>query len=154
MARLSKLKVGILNVKLHPHTQERYLAFFEDLSQLEQSTKIWGTRHGVFGKPKRIEEKGQVVGIRGYFYHFTEIDPEQPIFDIKEFRQIEVEEGQPFPFSTRYKLNSREVMWFFWVKSHYIFFDLGAIGHQWAQKFLIAAANTKNMVDKYGIPDV
>jgi hypothetical protein len=151
---LPKLKVGILNLKLHPHSPDRYLALFKDLAQLKESTKIWGTRHGVFGKPQELIEKGRIVGLRGYFYHFTEIDPQQPLFDIKDFRQIEIGEGEQFPFSTRYKLHSREVLWLFWLDAHFLFFDLGGIGHEWARKFLLEAVHDKSLIDKYGIVDV
>lgn len=154
MSRLSKLRVGVLNVKLHPHSDELYLGLFEALSRLDRSTKIWGTRFGVFSKPQRLEEDGQVVGLRGYSYTFTEIDPQQPLFDMKEFRQLELEEGQPFPFSLRYKLHSKEVLWLFWLEKHLMFFDLAAIGHEWARKFLLGAVQNEGIVNKYGIVEV
>lgn len=64
MARRIKISAGVLNVRLHPHTPERYAEFLNDIYALRQPVKLRGDRHGIISLLDRSElDKGIITGI-------------------------------------------------------------------------------------------
>jgi hypothetical protein len=143
-----------LNIKILSQNNRKYSALFINLSQLEKSVKIIGTRYGVLGRPQKIVEDGKIRALRGYFYHFTEIDPRKPWFNMQKFRQLDLEDGEPLPIAPEWKPNSREVLYFFHIRTHLLFFDVDAIGHEWARRFFAESVSKKAIVDEHGIVEV
>jgi hypothetical protein len=152
MSRLARLRVGALNIKLLNPNDRDYVSLFSGLAEFKRPVVIRGTRCGLFGKPQPILKKDTPIALRGFFYHFTEIDPRKPWFNVEEIRQLK--EGESLPIPENWKPNSREVMYFFDVEAHLFFFDLDAINHLWALDFLKKATSEKKIADKFGIVEI
>ena len=66
----------------------------------------------------------------------------------------QLEEGELIPIPPHLKPNSKEVMYFFDLDAHLLFFDVGALAHQWTKDFFTKAVGIKTIVDKFGIVEI
>lgn len=64
MSRRIKISAGVLNVRIHPHSPDRYAAFIGDLFDLRQAVRLRGDRYGMLSLIDRKERRdGFITGI-------------------------------------------------------------------------------------------
>lgn len=150
MGRLKKMEVGILNIKLHPHTLAKYVELMRELFEIGDLVQIrgdgWGTPNFIIdvidGKPED--------GLLGSFYRFTHIDPTKAWLDVKSRKALVDSKGEPIPqVSSDKQPNIREVEFTFYPNGHLLFFNAKAITPGSAQKLLAELFNNDIIKNKY-----
>lgn len=97
MPRKRTLTVGVINIKLHPHTTDRYVRLFKDLFRLGPRVKIRGADWGMPGNLHEFTQGTPDAGLYGVFYRFLNIDPHRPWIALTQRRPLETEEGEAIP---------------------------------------------------------
>lgn len=119
------VEVGCLNVKLHPHTPEKYLELFTDIFSRKHRAKIFGDKWGTPHLLMNIDSKDPLKGIYGTFFQYTQIDPKKPWLDLGKMEAILDEHGNPIPLVGDDKMpNLSEIEFVFYPVGHRLFFNM------------------------------
>jgi len=81
MPRMRKFVAGALNIKIHPHSPDKYANLFRAVFDSVYSVKIRGTDWGTPGWMDELISGRPIEGLYGEFYRFLNIDPLDPWFD-------------------------------------------------------------------------
>ena len=85
MGRRIKISGAVLNVRLHPHTPERYASFINDLYQLRSPVKMRGDRYGMISL---LNRRGADDGIyTGIITTFLNIEYDGQWFDASDLKE-------------------------------------------------------------------
>ncbi|MEI5682342.1 MULTISPECIES: DUF4747 family protein [unclassified Mesorhizobium] len=85
MARKLKISAGKLNIRLHPHSRERYSAFLRKIYDLRAIGHVHGDRYGMISQlDSRQEQQGFISGI---ITTFLKIDTEGTWFNTSEMKE-------------------------------------------------------------------
>ena len=151
MARLKTLQVGVLNIKIHPHSTEKYIQLMKDVFKLAAATSIRGSSWGMPRELYPVDVEDNLQGMYGSFYKFLQINKNDPWLDIKSRELVITEEGQPIPqVAENLKPNTKEILFFFNPKPHRFFFDRSLISPNGAKKMLDGCMNQPEINNKYG----
>lgn len=155
MPRKRKLLVGVLNIKIHPHSPERYVELFRDIFEAANSVQIRGNDWGTPGWISENITNQPLEGLNGQFYKFLNIDPRDPWFDQsrREVIEIEGEDAEP-PVPSHLKPNLHKIRFAFFPKKHRFFYDTDRFTPLVARKFLRGLFDSPDIVSKYGYVDV
>jgi len=90
MSRPIKISAGVLNVRIHPHSPERYASFIEDLFDLREAVRLRGDRYGMLSLIDRKERRdGFITGI---ITTFINIEFEGRWFDTSDMKDATEEQ--------------------------------------------------------------
>jgi hypothetical protein len=128
MARKLKVSVGGLNIRIHPHNEDRYNALMQALYSLRRPVKIRGDRFGMITQLDRQSDTSSIL--RGRLRTFTKIDANGTWFDEASLadaddnvlRKISIPQNvHPNSAAFRFSLN---------LRNHIITFERYADGKQ------------------------
>jgi len=94
MSKKATYKVFALNVTIHPHKPELYVKLFEAAFKVRRSTKIHGDTHGIVHTFFPLVEGQLEKGIHGNLIKYTEINPENPWYDVQKGKAATKEQLQ------------------------------------------------------------
>ncbi|OQY20098.1 MAG: hypothetical protein B6I36_02315 [Desulfobacteraceae bacterium 4572_35.1] len=155
MARDRKLKVGILNFKIQPHTHKKYADLMQEINDSNRIVKIHGSDSGTIYSLNQIDEKDPTNGFYGRIYRFMEIHKGQPWFDAANRKPIVDKKGNPIPqVAGEKKPNLKEYEFVFYPNGHRLFFDLRLFSPAVGKKFFDRLFSCEEIVKKYGKVDV
>lgn len=155
MARLKTLEIGVLNIKIHPHTPEKYVELMEDLFKLASSVAIRGSDYGTTNYVREIITGKPLEGLYGEFYRYLEINEDEPWLDLKERKTILDKNGEPVPqVDGNKKPNAKEVEFVFYPVGHRLFYNSKNFYPTSAQKLLLNLFSNEVIKRKYGNIDV
>lgn len=154
MPRLKKKKLGVLNVKIHPHSPDLYANLFRDALELKRPKQIRGSSYIVLGW-LRSEDIGNVESdLYGEAYRFVNIDTNLPWLNTDELEAEEFDPDNPPPIPEHLKPNLQKVPFKFLTDVHRFVFDTEHITPRSAQKALKGLLNDPTLVESYGEVDV
>ena len=86
MARMKKLAISVMNIKIHPHSPQLYIDLFECLKSNNNKMigKIRGNDYAIIGWMHSFDSTNPTLGLYGEFYKYLNIDPSQPWLDISK----------------------------------------------------------------------
>lgn len=149
MSRNKNLTLGAINIVQHPHSAERYVNLFKQLSENKSSIKILGQCYGSFSRIEVNLEEGYILG---KIYKFTEINKNAPWLNLKEHSQILDEEGKPKALVEEHiKPNSKEVFFYFIIKNHRLVFDRKAISAKSIKNFFDSLILNTDISEEFDI---
>jgi len=120
------LRVGGLNIRVHTkHEPQEYAALWRSLHRLRLPTAR-GVNALMIGTVTHLGEE-QDAPLVGSFYRFTDINPEDPWFDIEEHKEADANDVAEVKIPPKLKPNLKEFPYYFDVKKHRLFFKSG--GH-------------------------
>ncbi len=155
MARLKSISAGVLNIKIHPHSPERYLELVNDCYAIGRIVKIRGSEWGMLASVREIAEGRPLDGLEGYFYRFISIDQSQPWTDIETRKLLTDEEGAVIPqIPDNLKPNTRAVFFVFLPRAHRLIFDSDQLSPRDAFRLVSGILADDAIVQKYGAVDV
>lgn len=155
MLQEKQLKLGVLNIKIHPHTPLMYIDLLNDIFINKHEVQLRGTEWGIPSNFTEFKEFDKLDGMFGNFYRFLQIDDNQPWIDLIKGMPIQDEKGNPIPQVDSFKKpNTKDVWFIFFPKKHRIIFDMKNISHRMIQAFFKQQFAQERIVNKYGPVDV
>jgi hypothetical protein len=152
MARKLKLEIGGLNIRLHPHTPDRYRDFFRSLFRLKQVVVIRGDRSGLLTSLRRIG--GDDRFINGVITTFLDFDMDEPWFNTDTMEVASTNELESINIPENLRPSSRSFYFRFDVEGHELVFEHYAGGnrltHQSALTFFRGLAEHPSIVREFG----
>lgn len=136
-----KIKIGILNITLQPHSNGKYIKLFKDVFSSKTPIKIRGHYYGIVSILELNEEKKYFIG---RFYRYTHIDKNEPWIDVSTTKQIVDKDGNPIPqIDESIQPNSKAIDFVFSVEDHRLIFDVKDIAHNSIKQFFENLFTTK-----------
>lgn len=152
MPRLKAIDVGVINIKIHPHTAERYVDLIQEVFKIGDKVPIRGSD---WGMPNRISHAKSIAELSGTFYKFLQINKNDPWLDTRERKPIKTEDGKPIPQVDDYKKpNVKEIEFVFFPEHHFLFYNIKSLSPNSAKKLLEGLFQHHNIIQKYGKVDV
>lgn len=152
MAKRIKISAGVLNVRLHPHTPERYAEFLNDIYALRQPVKLRGDRHGIISLLDRSElEKGIVTGI---ITTFLDIDFDGEWFSTANLQPASNEQISQVSIPADIHPNAASFYFQLNTSNHRIYFQTYSSGKVFSEKSALTLfsrlADNLAITHKYG----
>ena len=158
MARELKMTIGAINIKIHPHTPEKYVDLFEDLLELKRRTKIRGDVYGSISRFNYIDPKNKILGLKGYIFKYLNIDPNEPWFDVENEKVVDCATMQGVEVLKTVKPHFSFFMYYFIPRYHRLFFttyhNSKSISPNSIAKFFTNMFYHPDLIEKYGEVDV
>lgn len=134
MKKNKQLKLSVLNIVLHPHTQKKYIELLKKSFSCKKSIQIRGQYYGL--PMPIIEINNDEKYIIGKFYRYTEIDKNKPWLDIDKASLIVDDDGNAIPqIDDSKKPNSTEIFFIFSIKHHRLVYESNLISPRSIKKF-------------------
>jgi hypothetical protein len=125
MARKRRIILCALNIKLLPHSVEKYIDLFKTILSIEPyppQGKIWGSEYAIFGSLKEFTKDRPEEGVYGVIYRYTSIDMKLPWLLLDKMKQVKYDKKhQPVPENI--KPNLKEISYAFFPQKHRMVFD-------------------------------
>lgn len=126
MGKERTLRVGGLNIRVHTkHAADEYAALWKALHRLRLPTTR-GVNALMIGSVASLGETPDAPLV-GSFYRFTNINPDDPWFDIDEHKEADADDVAEVKIPKKLKPNLKEYPYLFDIKKHRLFFKSG--GH-------------------------
>lgn len=152
MARKIKISAGVLNVRLHPHTPERYAEFLNDIYGLRQPVKLRGDRHGIISLLDRSEAAGGIIS--GIITTFLDIDFDGTWFSTAALQEATDEEISKVSIPDNIHPNAASFYFQLNTKNHRIYFQTYSSGKTLSVRSALALfshlSQVGNVAEKYG----
>lgn len=127
MGKERTLRVGGLNVRVHTkHAADEYAELWKALHRLRLPTTR-GVNALMIGSVASLGDAHD-ASLVGSIYRFTNINPEDPWFDIDEHKEADANDVAEVKIPTKLKPNLKEYPYLFDVKNHKLFFKSGGHG--------------------------
>lgn len=152
MARNIKISAGVLNIRLHPHTPERYAEFLNDIYKLKKPVKLRGDRHGMISLLNRSEAGDGIFS--GVITTFLEIDFDGTWFNTEELKEATDEQISKVAIPENLHPNSAQFYFQFDTKNHKLYFQTYSAGKVLSEKSALSLfgglADDLSISQKYG----
>lgn len=152
MPRRQKMEVGGLNIRLHPHSDDRYRQLFKEMFKARVVAKVHGDRYGMVTSLSKIDDETDVV--HGVLSTFLKIDTDGGWFNTATLKEASDEDLETLSIPENLRPNVKIYRFYFDVKSHKIAFEHYSDGntftHSSAQKFFDNLFRNKSLRSKFG----
>jgi len=154
MARRRIMRIGALNIKTHPHSDDLYKDLLNDVFSSGRGMKILGSTWGMIGSLQEDKDNDKTI-LFGTIYKFLNIDPNEPWLNL-ETREVVKDENGKFvqPISENLKPNLKEIYYVFYPNKHRMFFESDILSPGMAIKLMDSLFSQEKIRKKYGIVDV
>lgn len=157
MGKERTLRVGGLNIRVHTkHAADEYAALWKALHRLRLPTTR-GVNALMIGSISSLSDATDSPLV-GSLYRFTNINPNDPWFDIDEHKEADATDVAEVKIPGKLKPNLKEFPYLFDIKKHKLFFKSG--GHEGGispllvQKMLQNLCERPNIVRRFGDVDL
>lgn len=152
MARRIKISAGVLNIRLHPHTPERYAEFLNDIYALKKPVKLRGDRHGMISLLNRSESENGIF--TGVITTFLDIEFDGTWFNTDELKEATDEQISEVAIPENLHPNAASFYFEFNTNNHKIYFQTYSAGKVLSEKSALSlfqglSSNLK-ISQKYG----
>ena len=145
MARRT-LKFGILNIKTHPHSEEKYQQLFTKAADLQRVAKIRGLDCGVIGFVRKSDGDSYLIGTA---LRFVNIDPDKMWYDIVQKKMIDPKKGK-INVPQELKPHLRVNYFVFFPKTHRLIIDISRFSPGSAEKLFDTILNSFELQKEFG----
>lgn len=128
MARRIKISVGIVNIRLHPHSPEIYFNFIGDVYRLKRPVNIHGDRYAMISMLDRSGEDNNIVS--GIITTFTRIETDGAWFDADNLQDATDNQVSQINIPDNLYPNSASFYFLFNTKDHKIYVQQYSRGKQ------------------------
>lgn len=152
MGRRIKISSGILNLRLHPHAPNPYMAYINDMYRLRKPIKIHGDRYGVISLLNRTKSENNIV--TGLITTFVRLDLDGAWFDITKLSAATDEQISELNIPDNVFPNAASFYFHFDTEKHKIYIQLYSQGKTFtinsAYKFFSLLSRDLSLTTKYG----
>ena len=154
MAHMKKMELAVMNIKIHPHSPEKYIDLFKKTFKIESLGKIRGSDWGTIGSLRETTLNNKKT-LHGTIYRFLNIDPSAPWLDLNARKAIQPdEEGGKLPVAEHLKPNCKEILYIFYPDDHRLFFECRNISPGSMRKLLRKLFSERAIFHEFGEVDV
>jgi len=148
MPRNKTLKIGALNIILHPHSEEMYIDLFKELFSSKKIIRLRWVHGGMLGSLTSYDDEGKNA-LRGELYRFINVSP--PWFDAIKIEAVVNEDGEAINIiNDNYKSNLRSVGFVFFPSVHRMFIDTKFMQPAMARDLLLKLCADLSIREKFG----
>lgn len=156
MARKIKMSAGVLNIALHPHSQERYAQLFRTIFDSRNDAKVSGDRHGMISLLDE-SEKGQ-GRISGILTTFLQVQVDGDWFDTKSLGVATDDQVSEINIPPNLKANSTAYYFEFDLRTHKLYYQNYSKGRALtagsALRLFTGLADTPEVFEAVGTPKI
>ena len=157
MGKERTLRVGGLNIRVHTkHAADEYAALWKALHRLRLPTTR-GVNALMIGSVASLGDAADSPLV-GSLYRFTNINPDDPWFDIDEHKEADATDVAELKIPKKLKPNLKEYPYLFDIKKHKFFFKSGGhdggISPSLVQRMLQNLIGRPNIVRRFGDVDL
>lgn len=151
MARRIKVSVGIVNIRLHPHSPEIYSDFIHDVYRLKLPVNIHGDRYAMISMLDRSGEN--INEVSGIITTFTRLDTDGAWFDAINLQEATDNQVSEINIPDNLYPNAASFYFLFDTKEHKIYVQQYSKGKQITSNSLLRffgkIADNLNILEKY-----
>lgn len=152
MAQNRKLSVAGINIVIHPHSADQYLALLQDAFRLGKHFRSRGDQHLILGHVKKDTEN-QIIN--GEIARFTNIDMSLPWFDLEKRDAADDDDIEHrIKIPNELKPNYEPFFFTFFAKKHWFVFESYSeskgISPGAVEAFLAKLFSQPSIIQKYG----
>jgi len=151
MARRIKVSVGIINIRLHPHSPEIYSNFINDVYKLKQPINVHGDRYAMISMLDRSSEGSNEVS--GIITTFTRIETDGGWFDAANLQEATENQVSEINIPDNLYPNAATFYFVFDTKEHKIYVQQYSKGKQLTSnsilRFFRKIADNLEILTKY-----
>ena len=136
MARKIKVSVGIVNIRLHPHSPEIYSNFIHDVYRLKLPVNIHGDRYAMISMLDRSGEDSNEIS--GIITTFTRIETDGAWFDAENLKEATDNQVSQVSIPDNLFPNSAAFYFLLDTKEHRIYVQQYSKGKQITSNSLLA----------------
>ncbi|MXN49579.1 DUF4747 family protein [Shinella sp. AETb1-6] len=119
MAQKIKIASSILNIRLHPHSDDRYVDFFSDIYRTKKIVRLHGDRHGMMSLLDMTRSDEGII--RGIVTTFLNIEIDGNWFDTENLKEATDNQVSEVKIPENLHPNSAQFYFIFDVKRHRIY---------------------------------
>ena len=128
MARRIKIASGVLNIRIHPHTPERYAELFKRVYERKNVVKVRGDRFAMISLlDSRQARQGYVTG---FLATFVNVELEGQWFDTDSLAEAKIEDLQEIKIPDNLRPNLATFRFYFDTIAHRLYFQTYTQGKQ------------------------
>lgn len=158
MAREQKQSVACINIRVHPHTAQRYVQLLRDAFrvQIENNVtiKIRGDNHAILGHVWKVPGDESGLLLYGEISRFTNIDEHSIWINLRDRREAEKEDREKIVIPDNLKPNYAGFRYYFDARAHLFVFQVYVAGNtispRMVEKFLNGLFSQPQIKRKYG----
>lgn len=155
MHKRKKFKVGILNITIQPHNEDKYIQLFKEVFKSKLVEKYYGDKRGIISKIEDISEDIKVKSLKGIISIFTKIDMDGAWFDVKSLDEAEDDDLKEINIPENLNPNLSKCSFIFVAKTHKMYFQvLNDRGDTFSpkniEKLIYNLFNQENIVKSFG----
>lgn len=156
MARKIKISSSILNVRLHPHSEDVYRQFIQACFDLKSIVKIHGDRHGIISLIDRGENDATTVS--GNIATFVKLDTDGSWFDAEKLSDATTNQISELYIPSNLYPNAANFYFTFDLKKHRLYVQSYSKGKlltpQQALSFFNTLASKDSIVERFGFAKI
>lgn len=155
MPQKRKAEAGAVNIRLHPHPDYHYyIKLFRSAFGLQKSLKSRGDQMLLLSYLERPKEKDGQVEVHGTLARFTDIDQEQPWFNMQTNDEAEEHDVMKINIPAHLKPNYKPFSFIFFPQKHLFVFERysegSTISHGIVASFFKRLFEEPEIVETYG----
>jgi hypothetical protein len=141
MTRARKVPISVLNIAMHsPHSPEAYVKLFTKLFKSRRVVNARTLTGAMIGSMHSLKNGNPVEGVIGEFYQFTDLNRNEPWFDLKNLAEAKEEDVEGIFIPEHLKPHLARFTYVFFPKGHRLYLQTRnknrTFGINAAQKFL------------------
>ncbi|TIM22160.1 MAG: DUF4747 family protein [Mesorhizobium sp.] len=152
MPRKHKIAASALNIRLHPHTAQRYVEWLEAIFARKQIAQVHGDRHGMISMLDRSELTGGILS--GIITTFVKLDDTGSWFNTEKLTEATDAQVQSVVIPRNLYPNSASFYFYFDSVEHKLYFQTYSSGKTFTPgsslRFFSALARDIEVSGKYG----
>ena len=123
--REKSLSIAAVNIRIHPHTTEKYIELFETAFDLKRPIGVRGEEHLVMLSLYALKDnKNKKEGIRGEFARYTKIDTDGRWLNTQKLKAAEDADKRRISIPKDLQPNLKEFRFVFFPENHHLFFEI------------------------------
>ncbi|WP_417665433.1 DUF4747 family protein [Pseudidiomarina sp.] len=151
MARKRTVLYTAFNIRMHPHSPQKYVDLFERLFDLRRQVNLRGDIYGILTQIKPINDSF-VNGISGEIAKFTKIDVGK-WFNVEKLREAEEDETKKIKIPDALRPNFTSFNFVFYPNNHYLVIEckdkFGQISPKLLEIYLRNLLDTEEIVNEF-----
>jgi hypothetical protein len=156
MARKLKVSVVVLNVRIHPHSEDNYAAMLQAAYTQKRPIQIHGDRYGLIST---LNANRREIGfIDGVFTTFTKVDLEGEWFDIEELDEASTDKLKEISIPDGIFPNTAAYYFSFNLNTHKLYVETYSSGKALtatsALRFIKNMLTTPDIAGVFGEPSI
>lgn len=155
MPKLRSIKIGALNITLHPHTSDKYVQLFRDAKAIRRSVRFKANHYAMLGTIREMEEGAPELGLCGLLYRHIDFGKDEPWLNLLEEKPADEGDLDNIKIPEHLKPGLTSMRYVFFPEHHRLFFETKneeqkTLGPTSAQKIFSAILNQHSLVEQYG----